>query len=55
VGTISKWKLNGGKATFDLDFPVLMKASGIAVPAVLVFIRVGDAVTVHASVTLTQN
>lgn len=55
TGTISNWKLNGRKASFDLDFPVSMKASGISVPAVLIFIRVGDGVQVHASVTLTQN
>lgn len=54
-GTISNWKLADGKATFDLDFPVSMKASGISVPPVLVFIRVGDGVKVHASVTLIQN
>lgn len=54
-GIISNWKLADGKATFDLDFPVSMKASGISVPSVLVFIRVGDGVKVHASVTLTQN
>lgn len=53
-GTISNWKLNGRKASFDLEFPVSMKASGISVPAVLMFIRVGDAVKVRASVTLTQ-
>ena len=53
--TITNWKLVGGKATFDLDFPVSMKASGISVPTVLLFIRVGDGVKVHASVTLTQS
>lgn len=52
---ISHWKMAGRKATFDLNFDVSMKASGISVPPVLVFIRVGDAVTVHASVTLTQD
>lgn len=55
TGTISNWKLNGKKASFDLDFPVSMKACGISVPAVLIFIRVGDGVKVHASVTLNQN
>jgi polyisoprenoid-binding protein YceI len=55
TGTISNWKLNGRKASFELDFPVSMKDSGISVPAVLLFIRVGDGVQVHASVTLTQN
>jgi hypothetical protein len=31
-----------------------MKASGISVPAVLLFIRVGDDITVRAHVTLTK-
>jgi polyisoprenoid-binding protein YceI len=55
TGTISNWKLNGGKATFDLEFPVSMKASGISVPTVLLFIKVGDGIKVRASVTLTKN
>lgn len=55
TGTISNWKLNGSKATFDLDFTASMKASGISVPAVLVFIRVGDGVKVHAAVKLEKN
>lgn len=54
-GKISNWQVNGGQATFDLDFPVSMKTSGISVPAVLVFIRVGDGVKVHASVKLEHN
>lgn len=54
-GRISNWQMKGGKATFDLDFPVSMKSSGISVPAVLVFIRVGDGVKVHASVKLEHN
>lgn len=54
-GTISNWKLAGKKATFDLDFPVSLKASGISVPTVLLFIKVGDGIKVHASVTLSQN
>lgn len=55
TGTISNWKLKGKTATFDLDFPVSMKASGISVPTVLLFIKVGDGVQVHASVILTRN
>ena len=53
--SISNWKLSGNIATFDLDFPVSLKASGISVPTVLLFIKVGDGIKVHASVTLTQN
>lgn len=52
--SINNWKLVGKKATFDLDFDVSMKASGISVPAVLFIIRVGDTVKVHAAVTLSQ-
>jgi hypothetical protein len=52
LATISRYQRKDGKVTFELDFPVSMKASGISVPSVLLFIRVGDAVKVHASVTL---
>lgn len=55
TGVVSNWKLEGKNASFDLDFDVSMKASGIKVPAVLLFIRVGDTVKVHATVTLTQS
>lgn len=51
---ISHWKLDGTQATFDLEFSVSLKTSGITVPSVLHFIRVGDAVKVRASVTLNQ-
>lgn len=54
TGTIRNFRRDGGKVTFDLEFPVSMKASGIRVPSVLLFIRVGDGVKVRASVTLTQ-
>jgi hypothetical protein len=54
TGTIRQFQRKDGKVTFDLDFPVSMKASGISVPSVLLFIRVGDGVKVHASVTLAQ-
>lgn len=54
TGTIRNFRRDGGKVTFDLEFPVSMKASGIQVPSVLLFIRVGDGVMVRASVTLTQ-
>ncbi|MFO1484109.1 MAG: YceI family protein [Verrucomicrobiaceae bacterium] len=55
TGTISNWKLEGDTATFDLEFPVSMKTSGISVPSVLLFIRVGDGVKVKAHVTLTKS
>jgi polyisoprenoid-binding protein YceI len=52
---ITNWKLSGSKATFDLAFPVSLKASGISVPTVLLFIKVGDSIKVSSSVTLSQN
>jgi hypothetical protein len=55
IGTVSRFKQQAGSITFDLDFPLSMKAGGISVPSVLYFIRVGDVVKIHASVTLTQN
>jgi len=54
TATISNWQLQGKRASFDLDFPVSLKSSGIVVPSVLLFIRVGDLVKVHAPVILTQ-
>lgn len=55
TGTVSKFKRQEGSITFDLDFPLSMKAGGISVPSVLYFIRVGDVVNIHAAVTLSQN
>ena len=55
TAAISHWKLQDGKTTFDLDFPVSLKTSGISVPTVLLFIKVGDGISVHSSVTLTHN
>jgi hypothetical protein len=52
TGKISNWKSTGNAASFDLEFPVSLKASGITVPTVLHFIRVGDSITVHAAVVL---
>lgn len=52
---VSNWKKTGETASFDLDFELSMKASGISVPSVLLVIRVGDSVKVHATVNLTQN
>ncbi|RBP38181.1 YceI-like domain-containing protein [Roseimicrobium gellanilyticum] len=52
MGVITNWKQNGDKASFDLDFEVSLKASGIRVPSVMLVIRVGDVVKVHAEITL---
>lgn len=52
IGTITNWKQKGDSASFDMDFDVSMKAHGIKVPTVMLVIRVGDVVKVHAKVTL---
>lgn len=55
MGKISHWKQEGDKATFDLDFDLSLKKSDIKVPSVLLVIRVGDTVRVHAAVSLKRN
>lgn len=52
TGTISNWKQKGDSASFEMDFDVSMKAYGVKVPSVMLVIRVGDVVKVHARVTL---
>ena len=52
LGTVSDWKHNNGIASFKVSFSVSLKASGIAVPAVLGVIRVGDEVKVVATLVL---
>lgn len=48
----SHWMAEGDRVTFDLAFTVSLEASGIRIPAVLFFIRVGDEIHVTARVTL---
>lgn len=55
AGKISNWKLKGDKASFDLDFDLSLKNSGIKVPSVLLFIRVGDTIKVHCAVELKRS
>ncbi|MBB5032521.1 YceI family protein [Prosthecobacter vanneervenii] len=55
IGKISRWHHQGDKASFDLDIDLSLKKSGITVPSVLLFIRVGDAIRVHASVSLKRH
>jgi polyisoprenoid-binding protein YceI len=55
MGRISHWKLQGNRATFDLDFDLSLKQSGIKVPSMLLVIRVGDTIKVHAAVSLKRN
>lgn len=51
---ISNWVLKGNTATFDLDFDLSLKKCGIEVPSVLLVVRVGDTIKVHASVKLVR-
>lgn len=55
TGKISHWKLDGDKASFDLDFDLSLKKSDIKVPSVLLFIRVGDTIKVHCTVELKRS
>ncbi|MCB1279183.1 YceI family protein [Prosthecobacter sp.] len=55
TGKISHWKLDGDKASFDLDFDLSLKKSDIKVPSVLLFIRVGDTIKVHCAVELKRS
>ena len=55
MGKISNWQHRGDKATFDLDFDLSLKQSGIKVPSMLLFIKVGDTIKVHAAVSLKRN
>lgn len=55
TGKISHWKLKGDRASFDLDFDLSLKKSGIKVPSVLLFIRVGDTIKVHCAVELKRS
>jgi len=55
AGKISNWKLKGDKASFDLDFDLSLKNSGIKVPTILLVIRVADTIKVHAMVELKRS
>ena len=52
TGRISQWKATDQQASFDLDFELSLKDCGITVPSVLLVIRVGDTIKLHASVKL---
>jgi hypothetical protein len=54
VGSITDWSLKGNTATFDLDFALSLKKCDIEVPSVLLFINVGDTITLHAPVKLVR-
>ncbi len=51
---ISNWSLKERTASFDLDFNLSLKACGITVPSVLLVIRVGDTIKIHANVKLVR-
>ena len=52
AGKISQWKASDKEASFDLDFELSLKDCGITVPTVLLFIKVGDTIKLHATVKL---
>lgn len=54
-GVISNWKLKDKVATFDLDFDLSLKNCGIKVPSVLLIVRVGDTIKLHATVKLIRD
>jgi len=54
VGHISQWKATDKEATFDLNFDLSLKDCGITVPSVLLVIRVGDTIKLHASIKLVR-
>ena len=53
-GTIENWRESGKEVSFDCGFDVSLKASGIEIPAFLLFIRVGDEIKVRVRVALTR-
>ena len=51
-GKIGQWKSDDKTASFELDFELSLKDCGITVPTVLLFIKVGDTIKLHAKVKL---
>ena len=51
--TASNLKESGERVTFDLDFPVSLREFDLKAPSVLGIVRVGDAVSVRTTFTLT--
>lgn len=49
--TISKWKMTAGSLSFQIQFRLSLKKSGLEAPSVLGFIKVDDRVDVVADVT----
>jgi hypothetical protein len=54
-GTVRHWAYETKKASFDLEFPISLEASGIHIPRFLLFIRVGDVIKVNVHIVLVQS
>ncbi len=52
---ISQWSEKDKTASFDLDFSLSLKECGIEVPSMLLVVRVGDTIKLHASVKLVRS
>jgi polyisoprenoid-binding protein YceI len=52
--TIRNWRKENGAVRFDLDMTLSLREIGLSPPVLLGFIKVGDAVPVHARVALEQ-
>jgi hypothetical protein len=53
LSTASNLRESGERVTFDLEFPVSLREFDLKAPSVLGILRVGDKVTVKATLTLT--
>ena len=52
---ISHWEATDKTSNFDLDFKLSLKECGITVPSVLLVVRVGDTIKLHATVKLVRS
>ena len=48
--TLSEWKREGDLGTFNMTFPISLKAFGLKAPSVVGLIRVGDTVQIDCSI-----
>ena len=52
TGRVTDWSYSDGSISYTVSFPVSLKASGLKVPTVLGFIKVGDEIKVQAKLRL---
>jgi len=55
TGTVSNWSYTDNIIMCTVSFPVSLKTSGLVVPTVLGFIKVGDQILVRAKMTLKKS